>query len=310
MRLKVIVCFLALVVPGSYAASLQSFGDWFFEEIIDPITDENQSFIRARGRALDGGASVIDIELVIRCTDVGGSSLSYGVEVFLFSFNHFFDQNAPVVYRVDKHQPVERTWDRATNGRGLFNFSTYNRDLINAMLHGEELVIRISDGTSELTYGFSLEGFGAALEAKSCYDDTPKLNTMVAEHDLLNLARYGTPRLIREALDDGATFDSHGYDFYMAIIEGTPSTVQAFIDGGVDVNKKFSHSRAFGWSPLAVAVTSGGYGIDIEGRIKVLLDAGADPAGGRRAWEKSIYELAADNPRLDGTNVLDWLQGE
>ena len=137
------------IAPAAYA-------EWRFQEVTDPITDEDASFA--------GVMNGPDEVLVVRCLGEI-AEIPVGVGGFFG-----FGAQIEVTYRVDRNDPVAAgTWNVSTNGNALFAPRSQINDLLNLFRSGQSIVIRATDerGSSN-TATFSLAGANEALSKLSC----------------------------------------------------------------------------------------------------------------------------------------------
>lgn len=140
--------------------------EWDLTARIDPITDENTSFIGVF--ASDYPSLARYSALVLRCTS--DPYESSGVEIYFAADRYLgIEDYYSVTYRVEKSEPVSSRWSAATNNEAAFLPTSRHADFLSAINKGSELVVRISGYSQDYTYVLPLNGFNDALYALGCY---------------------------------------------------------------------------------------------------------------------------------------------
>jgi len=163
--MKKLVGVLALVVVLSVATAPapRMLGKWFYNERLDPITDENRSFLFAP--AIEGPLYT-EGALFVRCD----ASRDAGIEVFFAADTYLgIDDRFVVVYRIDDQEPLTSLWNSSTDSTAVFAPSFDASSLAQGLMEASRLAIRIQGFDGPLTYIVSVDGFRGALDTLGCY---------------------------------------------------------------------------------------------------------------------------------------------
>lgn len=97
-----------------------------------------------------------------------------GVEVF-FAADTFLgiDDFYPIVYRVDRGEPVRDRWSASTNNRAAFIPPGKEVEFLSAVMSGSELIFRITAYSQDYTFTVPIHGLNDALYALGCYKGPP-----------------------------------------------------------------------------------------------------------------------------------------
>lgn len=143
---------LALLATLSLSAHAETIDDWTYNEMIDPMTDEDSSFSYTKS----GGA-----HLVLRC--------SSGIaELVLFNGDYLGnDSYYQLTYRIDSEQAQEVRAAAYSTGVALL----LPESIQEALIPANQVVMRVSDyrGVAH-THTFSLIGFHDATGLLSCVE--------------------------------------------------------------------------------------------------------------------------------------------
>lgn len=143
------------------------YGSWSVVWRVDPISDENSSYI---GVFASEHPTLADRSmLAVRCT-VG---LPHSVEIFVAADSYLTNADTVRVdYRFDDREAhVGARWSTSVAGTGAFLFPGQVAAFVQEALASNELVWRVYDyRDSPFLYRFSLDGFNDALAALGCYE--------------------------------------------------------------------------------------------------------------------------------------------
>lgn len=165
--------FVALLFCGlTMNASAQMYGAWELAKSVDPITDENSSFIAVLSERHPPGADISGI--VFRCD----LYMPHGVRM-VFKADRYLGDEAlfPVIYRIDSRDPVSTAWDASLDRTALSLHPSRvieTDELFAGLETGSTLVIRISASTEIVTYTMPIHGLLGALRALECYRSPPR----------------------------------------------------------------------------------------------------------------------------------------
>lgn len=148
------------------AASAQTYGAWGLYRNMDPITDENRSFVFADATEYPGYSRLAAV--VIRCSSAAWHST--GVEVFFDADTYLGSKDDyPFVYRVDRREPVNGRGNASTSNEGVFFQQSAVPGFLRDLVTGSSLVFRVSAFDGPLTYTVPVNGLNDALYALGCY---------------------------------------------------------------------------------------------------------------------------------------------
>jgi len=148
------------------ASAQTTLGAWTLLESIDAITDENKSAIGAL--ASDYPSLARNSALVIRCSS--SSLRPTGVEVFFAASRYLgSDDFYPIIYRIDRGEPVSDRWSASTNKEAAFIPAEKEVEFLSAIMSGSELIFRITGYSQDYTYTVPIHGLNDALYALGCY---------------------------------------------------------------------------------------------------------------------------------------------
>ena len=140
----------------------------------DPITDDAIFLTTTVGDIPSKYGDAITLSL--RCTPDD-------YDVFV-SFNEYIGSQPMVTYRIDKEKPVDTRWDSATSKQGAFAPDNYIVDLIEGMVKGTKMVVRITPyNENPKTITFNMVGFTNSLKPynKKCPVLEDFLNRLTAK---------------------------------------------------------------------------------------------------------------------------------
>jgi hypothetical protein len=162
MRMRGLVGLVAALsyVPLAASAAEIRIGNWKFDRIQDPITDQFSAFAYNKGQ---GGT------VIIRCDNPGAGSLymSFVSDKFLGGVGTDYDRRS-LTYRFDGNQPRESMWiykdNTAFYHKGIDNEEI--SDFYNGVSTKSKLAIRaIAYDSSYIDASFDLTGGDKAVQA-------------------------------------------------------------------------------------------------------------------------------------------------
>ncbi|GHF65214.1 hypothetical protein GCM10017781_46190 [Deinococcus metalli] len=150
---------LSLLTAPAVAQSFEHFGDFTYYPKIDPMTDENRSYI------ISDGIEDADASLFFGCQD-GRLKIYYDPSDYI----GITDDSYTVVYRFDKQNmsaPVE--WGVSTTGDAVFLPAGRITGFVRAAKAAKTIILRVFDynGTA-ITRSFGLRGLTTALNKLPC----------------------------------------------------------------------------------------------------------------------------------------------
>jgi hypothetical protein len=129
------------------------YGNFLYVLNLDPISDEDRSLITVSSQDSTD-------KLFFRCANLE-------LEIFVASTFLNLKESVPVVFRFDKNQPIQQTWDISTSGTAAFVRDT--KYFVQLALPSSTLVIRLTKYSGEkITSTFSMVGFAEAIRNLKC----------------------------------------------------------------------------------------------------------------------------------------------
>ncbi|WP_261842065.1 hypothetical protein [Aliamphritea ceti] len=146
-RLCILLITFSLCLPAELAAE-----DWFYAKRVDEFSDQETHIAMVR--------SIEERSLALaRCLQEEEFDLIFSVGHFIGVGNKY-----PVRYRVDKQDSVQSDWIVSTRGDSVFASDFDKTHLARQMLHGDELLVEITDARgSAFTAHLPLQGAANTL---------------------------------------------------------------------------------------------------------------------------------------------------
>lgn len=145
------------------AQEIEEIGDFYYAEVRDEMTDENQSLIMVMAEE-DGYR---EPTLMWTCNDDGGYIVMYKWDKYFIGNNR---DGADVMFRFDDGSPSPAdSWSISDDHKAAFLPLDITDQFTQITAQSQRLILRVEDSDGErLTDVFPLNGFQQALERLNC----------------------------------------------------------------------------------------------------------------------------------------------